>query len=1233
MTLGKASITIAIDGKWNGKDAVTAAVSDLGRLSKGTTASAKAMASYMDAQESSAQRLSRLVASTSKSNSAALAQSGSDMVEAAGSLYQIGDAAQSVGKSLTASITTPLMAAASTAGAAAVEFDTALANLRKTSDLTASELDSLAQSAIELSKTQPVDASTILNIEALGSQLGVANENLESFANTVSGLDIATDMDADTAATEMARFANIVGMAEENFSNYGSTIVAIGNNMATTESEVSNMAQRFASAGHQANLSEAEILGFSAAMSALGMRAEAGGSALSQVFTKISTAVSSGGEKMDAFAKAAGLSASQFASAWKSSASDAFTALLQGIHDSSEAGADMNVTLSELGITQIRTSDVMRRMAGSVGEVTDALALSRTAWEENTALQKEVDQRNESMASRLEVLRNKAEAIAIEVGGPLVEAVISAADALDPLVSSVSATAEAFSEADEGTQRLVLGIAAVAAGAGPALDAMGGVTKAVSEVMASFGHFEQDVAVYKDALTTVDGAQMRAYASANTLASRTGLAGNAAAVAAEGVDRYVSTWEKWYDASKQVDSKTEKLAAVVNKLSTAQEGGGKAAEKMAAKLVVQRNELERQVSTATVARDENKALLDKWTAAAGAADAMSSSAATAAGSISNLGAGMRLAGAQALAMVADFAKMAAVSAVVTGIVAVVGKAIERYAEWRQRQDDLAAASETLCDIQERVAATAESQAKSVSDVADACEDSLQKVIELNEGFADSISDVEVGSRTLDEYLSVIDELTERESLNAVEQERLKLAVEGYNEVTGESVSVTDSASGQISESTSELHRNADAWRANAEAQAYQQVASEYMKARVEATVNLEKAQTNLSAAQERLDELQRKHNEHLQGGAALTREEADEMRRLAAEDIPAMEEAVESATTAVDSASESYEYAVKQMSLLGEEAQRASDAYARFATSTAGASLEEAGVDVAELSDRLRTLGADTDALASLTEEQVAAVASAYDGSTDSVIAALAEQGVSMQRTLDEAAAMSSGIQEKLSTLARGAGTSLGELGYDAGELSNRLRDAGVESSDMASLTAREFARMASECGGDVDRLVSKIRDWNAQQMASKTASVSVDTSAIDRAANKWNNTSFATRYANIQVRASGGNNQVALMAAGGVRVMRHAAGTILTRPTVLDTLHVAGEAGAEAVIPLTNRRYVLPFARTVAQEAAPYLKAATTQVSNTYNVTIDGRSLRSDPSLERLVRGVVEIAAGGSDY
>ncbi|WP_085830425.1 phage tail tape measure protein [Collinsella vaginalis] len=297
---------------------------------------------------------------------------------------------QGLGSRLTTGVTLPIAAAGGLMVKSAVDVDTALTGVRKTVDMTEEGYRKLKDGAVELSKTQPVSASAILDIETMGGQLGWANDRLQDFAMTVSGLDIATDMDADTAATNLAQFANVTRMAQDQAQNYASAIVGLGNNMATTESKISDMALNMASAGTQAGMSQADILGVAAAVSSLGMEAQAGGSAFSKTINEIGMQVSSGGDGLEKWAQLAHMSAEEFKSAWGSDVTGTFERVVQGMSEVSANGGDLNTTLAELGITELRQSDLMRRLAGNSDLLTRAVDLSNTSWRENTALAREV---------------------------------------------------------------------------------------------------------------------------------------------------------------------------------------------------------------------------------------------------------------------------------------------------------------------------------------------------------------------------------------------------------------------------------------------------------------------------------------------------------------------------------------------------------------------------------------------------------------------------------------------------------------------------------------------------------------------------------------------------------------------------------------------------------------------------------------------------------------------------
>ena len=70
----------------------------------------------------------------------------------------------------------------------------------------------------------------------------------------------STNLSADEAATAIAQLYNIMGSDINTVDRFGAAIVALGNNAATTEADILNMASRIASSGKQVGLTEQEVL-------------------------------------------------------------------------------------------------------------------------------------------------------------------------------------------------------------------------------------------------------------------------------------------------------------------------------------------------------------------------------------------------------------------------------------------------------------------------------------------------------------------------------------------------------------------------------------------------------------------------------------------------------------------------------------------------------------------------------------------------------------------------------------------------------------------------------------------------------------------------------------------------------------------------------------------------------------------------------------------------------------
>lgn len=422
-------------------------------------------------------------------------------------MQSVGSKLSGIGDKLTIGLTVPLMAGAKQSVDAAVEIDSAFHDLAKTVDGTDEELQGFKEAAIELSKTQPVSASEIMQIEAMGGQLGIANENLQSFAGTVSGLSIASDLDAEEAAMQLAQFANVTGMAQEDADRYGSTIVDLGNHYAATESQITAMSDRVAAAGTQVGLTEPEILGLSTALTAMGINAEAGGTAISSVMSQIDKDVATGSENVQTWADAAQMSAQEFAATWQSDPVKALQAVFTGLDAATQEGSNMSVMLDDLGIKSIRQTDMMKRLSSNSQLLTQAIADANTAWQENSALSEEVDKRNESLASQMDILRNRATAVAAEMGEPIAGALLGIMDAAEPLIQLVESGAQAFADLSTGQQQLIVTALALTAAFGPVtsvtgrvIEGLGGVMSAASNGISAIEGFAGSLSEGKDVM-------------------------------------------------------------------------------------------------------------------------------------------------------------------------------------------------------------------------------------------------------------------------------------------------------------------------------------------------------------------------------------------------------------------------------------------------------------------------------------------------------------------------------------------------------------------------------------------------------------------------------------------------------------------------------------------------------------------------------------------------------------
>lgn len=649
---------------------------------------------------------------------------------------------RSLGVSMSATITPAIMIAGSAAVRSAEDIDSAFRDMKKTVDGTEDQFKRLRDAAIEYSKVHVTSADTILEIQAMGGQLGIAVEDLEAFATTVSNLDIATNMNADDIAVSLGKLGSVLGLTADEYDNFGDALVRLGNNMPALEGDVMNITTRWAGMGKIVGMSADQILAWSTAATATGQKAEAAGSAMMRMVGNIETAVSAGGKKLDEYARVAGMTSEQFRDLFRQDASAAMYAFIDGLGRMQTAGASVNQELAKLGIANVRDKQLIEGLAqqmANAGEgasiLSESLMMSRDAfngisdaWGDAGDAAREAEKKSEGFSGALGKLRNTAAALGDTVGQTLVPY-------MDQLSGMLGIVDKWLRTLDPETAKMLVSVIGLGAAIGPVLN----VVASASRV---FGGFTTGL---RTAITAIKGG----------VAAAGGL--KAAFAAMGGPVKLIATVLL-----------TAAIPAITKFVTEAMEASERAASQKAA-----------------------------FDAAATAADGYA-------------GALMRASSAQADA--SDGGSLADT----------VDSAVER----------LRADAEALTSIYD---------------------DTAKQVLG-----ADARASVAQG------YLDTMNELAGNVGDNAEGMARLKAAVNGYNAVTGASVTITDQYSGALSETAESMGQLIEAMKSRAKVNAYENQLTGLYESKIQLKQDAEEAYAAWKSANDELEaKIQRELEEHV----------------------------------------------------------------------------------------------------------------------------------------------------------------------------------------------------------------------------------------------------------------------------------------------------------------------------------------------------------------------------------
>lgn len=337
---------------------------------------------------------------------------------------------------------------------ASSQIQRSFADVERTFAGTHAQLIGLEQQLFQLSTIDPVSITDLAQIAALGNQLGIAQQNVADFTQTIAEYSTISGQSAEDSATAFGKIAALTGLAASQYSNLGSAIEYVARTSVSTEAGIQNTAEEITAIAAGAGFSADAIVGLSGALASLSIPPERARGALSLYFGALNNAVAQGGPKLQEFATLTGYTTEQIGKLVEANkGQDVFTAFLKGLSNLNSVAK--TTALDDLGLSTIRVDQTMRALSQNVPLVTKSLEGSANAFSQNTELAKQYNIIQKTLTSTWKEFQNSIQNALAGTGDIFnVKSVLEFVKGLQSVVTEFRAFAET------PTGKVILGVAA-----------------------------------------------------------------------------------------------------------------------------------------------------------------------------------------------------------------------------------------------------------------------------------------------------------------------------------------------------------------------------------------------------------------------------------------------------------------------------------------------------------------------------------------------------------------------------------------------------------------------------------------------------------------------------------------------------------------------------------------------------------------------------------------------------
>lgn len=320
---------------------------------------------------------------------------------------------------------------------ASARFESAFTAVERTAQVSGDSAEQLRSQLIGLTRELPTNFQDVAGIATLGAQLDIAAGNLTEFTKVVTQFSATAGTTTEATAQGFGRIAQLLGTPVAEFENLGSAILYAGNTSVATEQDVLNYAQRLSIAGAEAKFTSTQIVALSATLASLGIGLEASQGATQRIFQQLGRDVEANADGLERLAAIAGTSAKEFGDAWAGDPQRAFSSLLAGLEELSNAG-QLTGALDSIGIIETREVRLMTALANNLGFYNEQLQTTEEAYRNNTYLADSYAKVVDDLSSKWQIFVNSVTELASTAGDALLPVLGTMLDVASALANALS---------------------------------------------------------------------------------------------------------------------------------------------------------------------------------------------------------------------------------------------------------------------------------------------------------------------------------------------------------------------------------------------------------------------------------------------------------------------------------------------------------------------------------------------------------------------------------------------------------------------------------------------------------------------------------------------------------------------------------------------------------------------------------------------------------------------------